>query len=35
MSIYDDAKNLHLGFPRNYIALSRGFTSSHKGIDMC
>lgn len=35
MSIHDDAKNLHLGFPRNYIALSRGFTSSHRGIDMC
>lgn len=27
--------DLKLGFPRNYIALSRGFTSSHRGIDMC
>lgn len=35
MSIYDDAKNLHLGFPRDWIALSRGYSSSHKGIDMC
>lgn len=26
---------LHLMFPRDYIALSRGFTSSHFGIDMC
>ena len=35
MSIYDDVKKMHIGFPRNYIALSRGFTSSHQGIDMC
>lgn len=27
--------SLHIGFPRNFIALSRGFTSSHRGIDMC
>lgn len=26
---------LHLMFPRDYIALSRGFTSKHRGIDMC
>lgn len=30
-----DIKSMHIGFPRNYIALSRGFSSSHKGIDMC
>lgn len=30
-----DVKSMHIGFPRNYIALSRGFTSSHRGIDMC
>ena len=28
-------KALHIGFPRDFIALSRGFTSSHRGIDMC
>ena len=27
--------NMHIGFPRDFIALSRGFTSSHRGIDMC
>ena len=30
-----DVKSMHIGFPRTYIALSRGFSSSHKGIDMC
>lgn len=30
-----NVNDLHLGFPRDYIALSRGFSSSHKGIDMC
>lgn len=28
-------KAMHIGFPRDFIALSRGFTSSHRGIDMC
>ena len=35
MSIYDDVKAMHIGFPRNWIALSRGYSSSHRGIDMC
>ena len=35
MGAYDVIKQLHIGFPRDYIALSRGFTSSHRGIDMC
>lgn len=35
MSIYDDVRAMHIGFPRNYIALSRGYSSSHRGIDMC
>lgn len=30
-----NVNDLHLGFPRDYIALSRGFSSTHKGIDMC
>lgn len=30
-----DVKSMHIGFPRTYISLSRGFTSSHKGVDMC
>lgn len=34
----DQVKALHIGFPRDYIALSRGFNPAkggHKGIDMC
>lgn len=27
-------KEMHIGYPRDYIALTRGFTSSHRGIDM-
>lgn len=34
MALKDAVKNMHIGFPRNYIALTRGFTSTHKGIDM-
>ena len=30
-----EVRALHIGFPRNFIALSRGFTSSHRGVDMC
>lgn len=35
MSYSDVALALKLQFPREFISLSRGFTSTHKGIDMC
>lgn len=39
MSLKDDVRKMHIGFPRDYIALSRGFTGAtggkHGGVDMC
>ncbi|MEG0913718.1 MAG: M23 family metallopeptidase, partial [Oscillospiraceae bacterium] len=36
MSSYSDAAlTLRLQFPREYVSLSRGFTSSHRGADLC
>lgn len=28
-------KELHLQYPRDFVAFSRGYSSSHKGVDMC
>lgn len=37
MAIADDKKTalaLHMQYPKDYISFSRGFTSSHRGVDM-
>lgn len=34
MGVKENALALHMQYPKDYISFSRGFTSSHRGVDM-